>query len=291
MARVTVVAVPDAPAVTRSVSGRVTAHLLRRTALRGIELASPDGSSFAVLVRVSSARGNFVSVSSAPAEALAACDHPFREGDGTLDATVAFACVPDVAAELLAALEYVHVDDSPVPRGRPRGFERDSSGGSNATREGTRNPETRAGDVRPGDRSDPRADPDRDLDPDPDDASLDLDVVTVTVSDGGCYYVDDVAATGCPRGPAANATPASLEVVIELRGAADALVARADRLGWRRDATRAIPIIAGGTCVAAWIVANVAGWCVAGERDVAGKRAKRGSARGVRARRWTNDTV
>ena len=70
-------------------------------------------------------------------------------------------------------------------------------------------------------------------------------VVTVTVSDGGCYYVDDVATAGCPRGPDPSAPRASLEVVIELRGAADALVARADRLGWRRDATRATPIVAG----------------------------------------------
>ena len=47
---------------------------------------------------------------------------------------------------------------------------------------------------------------------------------------------------------------------IVARDAADALVARADRLGWRRDATRATPIVAGGACVAAWIAANVARW-------------------------------
>lgn len=200
-----------------------------------------------------------MSVTSAPAEALAACDHPFRAGDGTLDATVEFACVPEVAAVLLAALEYVHVDDSPVPRGRPKGNERDSTsanGAPGADAETGGAPEARAGD-----HSDPRSDPDPDLDLDPDDASLDLDVVTVTVSDGGCYYVDDVATTGCPRGPDPTAPRASLEVVIELRGAADALVARADRLGWRRDATRATPIVAGGACVAAWIAANVARWC------------------------------
>ena len=81
----------------------------------------------------------------------------------------------------------------------------------------------------------------------------------MTVSDGGCYYVDDVAATGCPRGPAA----------------ADPRVARGgDRTSRRGGRARRPGQIGsdgaetrraryrssrGSTCVAAWIVANAAG--------------------------------
>jgi len=75
-------------------------------------LTDVDRDSFAVLVRVASARGNFVSLSAAPPALLAACQNPFRRGDGVLDSVVEFVATPAVAAQLLAGLEYMHVDDS-----------------------------------------------------------------------------------------------------------------------------------------------------------------------------------
>ena len=52
--------------------------------LSGIKLAADavDKDSFAVMVRVESAMGNFLSIASAPKEVLAACQNPFRKGGG-----------------------------------------------------------------------------------------------------------------------------------------------------------------------------------------------------------------
>ena len=49
-----------------------------------------DRDSFAVLVRIESAWGNYLSLTAAPEQVLAACQNPFRRGDGVLDSVVEF---------------------------------------------------------------------------------------------------------------------------------------------------------------------------------------------------------
>ena len=63
-------------------------------------------------VRIQSAVGNYVSVTGAGADVLARAVNPFRIGDGVMDAGVMeFTALPEDAARMLAALEYVHVVD------------------------------------------------------------------------------------------------------------------------------------------------------------------------------------
>lgn len=124
-ASVLVAAVPDAPALTYAAApiedgdaaregDRPALHaaLLTRTRVRGIALRDVDEGSFAVTVRIQSAVGNYVSVASAGADVLARAVNPFRLGDGVMDAGVMeFTALPEDAARMLAALEYVHVVD------------------------------------------------------------------------------------------------------------------------------------------------------------------------------------
>lgn len=123
-ASVLVAAVPDAPALTYvppieddlsdDLSDQPALHaaLLTRTRVRGIALRDVDEGSFAVTVRIQSAVGNYVSVAGAGADVLARTVNPFRLGDGVMDAGVMeFTALPEDAARMLAALEYVHVVD------------------------------------------------------------------------------------------------------------------------------------------------------------------------------------
>ena len=124
-ASVLVAAVPDAPALTYAAApiedgdaaregDRPALHaaLLTRTRVRGIALRDVDEGSFAVTVRIQSAVGNYVSVAGAGADVLARAVNPFRLGDGVMDAGVMeFTALPEDAARMLAALEYVHVVD------------------------------------------------------------------------------------------------------------------------------------------------------------------------------------
>ena len=88
------------------------AALLARTRVRGIALSDVDDGSFAVTIRIQSAVGNYVSVAGAGADVLARAVNPFRSGDGVMDAGVMeFTALPEDAARMLAALEYVHVVD------------------------------------------------------------------------------------------------------------------------------------------------------------------------------------
>jgi hypothetical protein len=96
----------------------VSAPFLARVALPRLRLytasASYPDATRAVRVRIESASGNLVSVSAAPAEALAGCAFPFEEGDGTGDPAVAFVAPVPVAAAILGApgaVEYVNVKD------------------------------------------------------------------------------------------------------------------------------------------------------------------------------------
>ena len=137
-ATIKVVGTPDPPMIARILKPAVTssnspasedggdgnshqipipAPLLSRVSLPGVTLADTDGDSFALLVRIESAMGNFVSLTSSPPEVLAACQNPFNEGDGTLNMVVEFAATPSVAAKLLAGLEYVHVSNSRAANG------------------------------------------------------------------------------------------------------------------------------------------------------------------------------
>ena len=123
-ASVLVAAVPDPPALTYSPptedggaartgdAPALHAALLARTRVRGIALSDVDDGSFAVTIRIQSAVGNYVSVAGAGADVLARAVNPFRSGDGVMDAGVMeFTALPEDAARMLAALEYVHVVD------------------------------------------------------------------------------------------------------------------------------------------------------------------------------------
>ena len=79
----------------------------------GVKLTNADDDSYALMIRIESAVGNYLSLSSAPEALLTACQNPFRRGDGVLDKVIEFLATPSIAAELLALhLEYLHVDAS-----------------------------------------------------------------------------------------------------------------------------------------------------------------------------------
>lgn len=78
----------------------------------GVKLTNADDDFYALIIRIESAVGNYVSLSSAPKVLLAACQNPFRHGDGVLDNLIEFVATPMIAAKLLAYLEYLHIDAS-----------------------------------------------------------------------------------------------------------------------------------------------------------------------------------
>lgn len=253
----------------------------------GIKLTDVDKDSFAVLVRIESAMGNYVSLTSAHKEVLAACQNPFRRGDGVLDSVVEFLATPAVAAHLLARLEYVHVQDSyhnydsPAP---PLHYTEDiqhlgSVNGSFATN-GTAV------------TSSPSKTTDADTDVPPDDIGSStgelgrnrsdgkmgageggaggrgdggggggvIDIVTVTVTDGWCFYYDETLLTGCPRQPlslnasaTATAAPppvfaAAVSLTIEVAPYGKMIdIVERHQESWHRSLLRSVPIAIAAT--------------------------------------------